>query len=123
MLAEHLTRPFNDCWQQAKVPEDWKRGVIVNLPKKGDTTECSNWRGITLLSVPGKVFCMILLRSLRKAIDERLREEQAGFRSNRSCCEQVSSLRNILEQCIDYRHPLCMNFLGLQKAFDSVYRE
>ncbi|KIH69479.1 hypothetical protein ANCDUO_00178 [Ancylostoma duodenale] len=42
MLAEHLTRLFNDCWQQAKVPEDWKRGVTVKLPKKEDTTESNN---------------------------------------------------------------------------------
>ncbi|KIH59372.1 hypothetical protein ANCDUO_10398 [Ancylostoma duodenale] len=123
MLAEHLTRLFNDCWQQAKLPEDWKRGVVVKIPKNWDTTECSNWRGITLLSIPGKVFRMILLRVLRSAVDERLREEQAGFRSNRSCCEQIFSLRNTIEQCIEYPHPLCVNFVDFQKAFDSIHRE
>jgi len=36
---------------------DWRNGVIIPLPKKGDMADCNNWRGITLLSVPGKVFC------------------------------------------------------------------
>ena len=49
-------------------------GVIVKLPKKGDLTDCNNWRGITLLS--------ILLETLRQSIDIHLREEQAGFRPN-----------------------------------------
>jgi len=38
------------------IPSDWKIGIIIPLPKKGDLTDCINWRGITLLSVPGKVF-------------------------------------------------------------------
>ncbi|EYC04190.1 hypothetical protein Y032_0089g2272 [Ancylostoma ceylanicum] len=57
-MAEQLTRLCNDCWRQAKIPEDWRKGVIDKLPKKGDTSECGNWRGFTLLSVPGKTFCI-----------------------------------------------------------------
>ncbi|EPB74297.1 hypothetical protein ANCCEY_06599 [Ancylostoma ceylanicum] len=121
-MAEQLTRLFKDCWRQAKIPEEWRKGVIVKLPKKG-VSECGNWRGITLLSVPGKIFCMILFRRLLGAIDERLREEQAGFRSNRSCSEQIFCLRNIIEQCIEYLHPLCVNFIDFRKAFDSIHRE
>ncbi|KIH69478.1 hypothetical protein ANCDUO_00177 [Ancylostoma duodenale] len=66
---------------------------------------------------------MILLLRLRSIIDERLREEQAGFRSNRSCCEQIFSLRETIEECIEYRHPLCVNVVDFQKAFDSIHRE
>ncbi|EYC02895.1 hypothetical protein Y032_0097g3003 [Ancylostoma ceylanicum] len=69
-MAEQLTRLFNDCWRQAKITEEWRKEVIVKLPKKGDASECGNWRGITLLSVPGKTFCMVLLRHLRGAIDD-----------------------------------------------------
>ncbi|PIO73735.1 hypothetical protein TELCIR_04284 [Teladorsagia circumcincta] len=79
-MIEVLTEFFNRCWNQEEVPEDWKKGVIVRLPKKGNLSECGNWRGITLLSVPGKTFCLILLRRIRRAIDKCLREEQAGFR-------------------------------------------
>ena len=49
-------------WEKEDVPEDWRKGVIVKLPKKEDLSNCNNGSGIiTLLSVPGKVFCAILL--------------------------------------------------------------
>ena len=54
----------------------------------------------TLLSVPSKVFCRILLMGIDSAIDSlKPREEQAGFRKGRGCIEQISAFRNILEQC------------------------
>ena len=40
---------LHKVWEQEQIPEDWQRGLIVKLPKKGDLTECNNWRGITLM--------------------------------------------------------------------------
>jgi hypothetical protein len=84
-LVYELTQLINRCWLEQKVPQSWQDGVIVRLPKKGDLSNCNNWRGITLLSVPGKVFCAVLLSRLRTTVDALLREEQAGFRTHRSC--------------------------------------
>lgn len=86
-LMQALTDLVNTCWVDAKVPEDLQKGVIAYLPNKGNLSDCNNWLGITL-SVPGKVLCSILLRRLRQAVDEQLREEQ-GFRRGRSCMEQI----------------------------------
>ena len=36
-------------------------GVIVNVFKKGDREDPGNYRGITLLSVVGKVFYKVLV--------------------------------------------------------------
>ncbi|KAL9968248.1 hypothetical protein ACROYT_G026600 [Oculina patagonica] len=47
---------FGHIWQEEQLPGDWRKGLIVKIPKKGDTTECTNWRGITLLSVVSKAF-------------------------------------------------------------------
>jgi len=44
-----LTDLMNNCWQDGSVPEEWRKETIVKLPKKGDTSDCNNWRGITLL--------------------------------------------------------------------------
>ena len=74
---------------------EWQKGVIVKLSKKWGASDCNNWHGITLLSVPGKVLCQILLQRLRMSVDLRLREELAGFRARRSCVEQILTLRNI----------------------------
>ena len=122
-LTQQLTHLFNLAWSSEKVPKDWRQGMIIKLPKKGDLGNCNNWRGITLLSVPGKVFCTVLLNRLKGALDSRLREEQAGFRPGRSCSEQILTLRNIIEQSMEFNKKVCINFVDFKKAFDSVHRE
>ena len=52
--------------------------------QKGCLSDCNNWRGITLLSVPGKIFCTVILNRMNSEIDRHPREEQAGFRNGRS---------------------------------------
>ena len=71
------------------MPKDWTQGLIVKLPKKGDLQMCDNWRGITLLSIPSKVFCKIILKRIEAAVDAMLREEQSGFRRGRGCIDQI----------------------------------
>ncbi len=47
----------NIAWEQSKVQEDWRKAIIVPLYKgKGSREECNNYRGISLLSVPGKIY-------------------------------------------------------------------
>ena len=52
----------------------------MKLPKKGDLTECNNWRGVTLMVVAAKVLGRIIITRIRDGIDDKLRQEQAGFR-------------------------------------------
>ena len=47
-------------WREELVPPKWREGLIVNLFRKGDKEDPGNYRGITLLSVVGKVFCKIV---------------------------------------------------------------
>ena len=117
-----LTNLFKNIWDKDTIPDDWSKGLIVKLPKKGELGNCNNWRGITLLSIPSKVFCRILLDRIDQAIDERLRQEQAGFRKGRGCTDQIFALRNIIEQCLEWNSPLVINFIDFKKAFDSIHR-
>ena len=71
-------------WSDEVTPRDWSKGVIIPLPKKGDLSHCSNNRGITLLSVAGKIFFAVMMLRIRDTLDTRLRENQAGFRRGRS---------------------------------------
>ena len=95
----------------------------MKLPKKGDLQKCENYRGIMLLSVPGKILSRVILERLRDAIDIKLRDEQAGFRPNRSCADQIATLRIIIEQSIEWKSPLYIGFVDYEKAFDSIDRE
>ena len=76
-----------------------------------------------LLSTPGKVLNRILLERMKEAVDPKLRDQQAGFRRNRSCADQIASLRIIVEQSLEWNSPLYINFIDYEKAFDSVNRE
>ncbi|GAA6112101.1 uncharacterized protein LOC119132722 [Tachysurus ichikawai] len=57
IIVEWFTRIFNEVWETERLPSDWTRGVILPFWKrKGDRLICGNHRGITLLSIPGKLF-------------------------------------------------------------------
>ena len=47
---------FQKVWDAEKSPKEWKEGHLIKLPKKGDLSNCNNYRGIMLLSVPGRWF-------------------------------------------------------------------
>ena len=79
-----LTDLFENIWNSDTIPEDWSKEIIVKVLEKGNTKNCDNWRGITLLSVPRKVFCRVL-GDMETAIDTRIRHKQAGFRKGRGC--------------------------------------
>ena len=51
---------FNEVWEREEIPEDWRKGLIVKIPKKGDISVCDNSRRITLLSIPRKLFCRVI---------------------------------------------------------------
>jgi hypothetical protein len=120
---EILHRLLTKIWEKEEIPEYWREGHLVKLPKKGDLHECSNYRGIMLLLVPGKVLSKIILERIKKIVDTKLRDEQAGFRQNRSCTDQIATLRIIAEQSIEWNSPLYITFVDYAKAFDSLDRE
>ena len=89
--AAMLWKIIERIWKEEKVPQDWKEGFLVKLPKKGDQSECENHRGIMLLSLQGKVFNRIMLERLKTAVDKKLRDHQAGFRKERSCINLITT--------------------------------
>ena len=113
---------FKKIWEEEQVPMDWKEGHLIKIPKKGDLSKCENYRGITLLSIPGKVFNRVLLNRMKDAVDAQLRDQQAGFRKDRSCTDQIATLRIIVEQSVEWNSSLYINFIDYEKAFDSVDR-
>ena len=70
------------------------------------------------MPVPGKVLNRIILERMKGEVDKTLREEQAGFRQDRSCTDQIATLRIIVEQSIEGNSSLYVNFVDYEKAFD-----
>ena len=120
--TEQLHKILSTVWKEEQVPDDWKRGVLIKLPKKGDLSKCENWRGITLLSVASKILTRTMLERMKKSLDQVLRTNQAGFRARRSCSDHIITLRNIIEQSKEYNSKLYLTFIDFERAFDSLDR-
>ena len=118
-----LKKLFDKIWAEEETPGECSRRVLTTVPKKGDLSKCSNWRGITLLSVPSKILGNILIERIREALDKELRKEQAGFKKGKGTSYQIFILRNIIEQSVELQAPLHLNFIDFEKAFDSIHRE
>ena len=91
-LVDKLVSLFKTVWEEEQIPEDWSNGVIVVIGKKGDTSHCSNNRGITLRSTTSKLLQIILSKRLNDGWEKLLRENQSVFRQNRSCVVYRSNL-------------------------------
>ncbi|KAI3354838.1 hypothetical protein L3Q82_004643 [Scortum barcoo] len=90
---------------------------------EGDRRVCSNYRGITLLSLPGKVYARVLERRIRPIVDHPwIQEEQCGFRPGRGTLDQLYTLHRVLEGLWEFAQPVHMCFVDLEKAFDRVPR-
>ena len=76
-----------------------------------------------LLSVLGRAFCRILLDRMKTAVDTKPRDQEAGFRKDRSCITQICTLRIILEQSLEWNSSVYVNFIDYKKASDSVDRD
>ena len=66
-------------WENNKAPDDWTKGVIVKIPNKEALNNCNNWRSITLMFVPSKILAKVIMGRMSDAVDNALRNEQAGF--------------------------------------------
>ena len=123
-IAEWLWDIVNKYWTERNLPQDWNLTEFVPLYKyKGKRSECGNYRGISLLSVPGKVFASTILNRCKDALDQVLREEQCGFRNSRGCTYQLFALRQILEKCMAFQLDVSFCFIDFRAAFNSVDRE
>ena len=112
---------FIKIWEEESVPEDWLRGLIIKLSKKGDLTSCENWRAITLMSIVAKVLGKVLIKRIVAGTDAELRGEQAGFKKGRNVTEQIFVLRNIIEQVAEWNSSFC--FVDYEKAFNNIHRD
>ena len=101
----------------------WKTGSAVTVPLykgKGERTECSNYRGISLLSVVGKIYAGILVDRVHKT-EGLINDEQGGFRAGRWCRLDLHPKEKRCRKKKKCR--VYMGFMDLEKVYDRVNRE
>ena len=111
-------------WMTGEVPQKWKDATIKVLHKKKDRTECSNYRGLSLVAHTGKVLLEIVANRLGDFCEEAgiLPEEQCGFRPQRSTTDMMFVVRRLQELGRTSNTSLEICIIDLAKAYDSVDR-
>jgi len=95
-----LTGVCQIAWKFGKTPKVWQTGMInliILIFKKGDRKQCADYRGILLLSLPGKVYAKCLERKYCKIVEVKLDDIQCGFRSDCNTTYQNHSEANLSE--------------------------
>jgi hypothetical protein len=122
-LRSESHKLINCIWNKEELPEQWKEPITVPIYKKGDKTDCSNYRGISLLSTLYKILSNILLSRLTPYVDEIIGDHQCGFRCNRLTTDQIFCIRQILEKKWEYNGTVHQLFIDFSKTYDSVRKE
>ena len=95
--------------------------VIVPIHKRDDKMIYSNYRRITLLSIPCKVYTRILDGRVRSITESKVMEVQGGFRRKRRCVDQVFMIRQLSEKVLEKNGQIAC--VHLKKAYDNVCGE
>ncbi|KAK3532175.1 hypothetical protein QTP86_009196 [Hemibagrus guttatus] len=120
--VEFLASLFNRVLESERMPEEWRRSVLVPIFKnKGDVQSCSNYRGIKLMSHTIKVWERVVAARLRKVVE--ICEQQYGFMPRKSTTDAIFALRILMEKYRDGQRELHCVFVDLDKAYDRVPRE
>ena len=106
----HFTDILCRIWFEEEVPQSWKDALIVVIYKKGDKTQCGNYRGISLISHAGKVLLKIVQHRLSDHLEKKglLPEAQSGFRPGRSTTDMLFVARRVMESAREMNtHSTC----------------
>ena len=118
-----LTRACCVVWREGRVPVDWQAGTVVPVFKKGDRRECPNYRGITLLSLPGKAYSRVLEQKCRTIVEPKIQDTQCGFCPERGTTDQQFTLCQVFEKAWEFAKSVYTAFIDLEKTYDRVPRD
>jgi len=115
LVSRALRGLFCIVWKLGKVPAEWKEGIVLSLYKgKGSWFECSSYRPIILLSVPGKVFAHVFLTRLDPLLQKHHWPHQSGFTHCRSILDAILALCLLAEIHREIQQPLHVAFVDLK---------
>ena len=116
---------FNRIFDTGEYPTVWTGAIIMPIHKSGNKNDPDNYRGVSLLSILGKVFAHILNKRLSWWQEEnnKIAEEQSGFRTGYSTTDNVFVLYVIVQRYLTKKSgKVYVCFVGFKKAIDTINR-
>jgi len=125
VAREHLLTMFNNVIVGGQTPASWKEGDVVLILKRPPQTDINNYRPIMLISCLSKLLTKILAKRFSEALqkDDVIGPEQNGFRSSRTCGDNIFILNSILEMNKNKKLLTHLLFVDLKEAYDRVDRD
>ena len=123
-LVKPLTLLFNKSLQLGQVPYQWKLANVSAIFKnKGDDSDPTNYRPISITSCLGKLLEKIIFKYLYNYLQEHeiLTKYQSGFRPNDSTTNQLLEIYHIILENLDKGKDIKFIFCDVSKAFDKVW--
>lgn len=120
-----LLSTYNQVWNKGEIPEAWKTGLVIPIPKDNSNPhDARNYRPITLLSCMGKILERMINRRLITELEEkfRLAPNQFAFRPGKSTNEYFIELEGIISPEIRKRNHVECALLDISKAYDRAWR-
>ena len=102
------------------VAMDWKRSILIPIPRKGSTYECANHQTSALIFQASKVMLKILHARLQHYLNQELPDIQAGFRKGRGTRDQTANICWITEKAREFQKNTYLCIIDYTKAFDCV---
>jgi hypothetical protein len=116
---------FNQVLSGGSYPQSWAIGYIKPLYKKENPLLPTNYRGITITSVLGKLFNTIINNRVQEYLVKNniMRMEQIGFRKKCRTADHIFVLKTLIQKYKKDKKPIYSCFIDLRKAFDSVWHD
>ncbi len=96
---------------------DWTKAIIVPVYKrKGRRGKGDSYRGISLLSVPRKVYRKVITERVQRLTEEKVSEEQGDFRKGKGCGDQIFFFRMAVGKILVKRKKTILCLLGFGKS-------
>ena len=121
--CRRTNRVFSHYVEKRKaISQEFKDATIIHLFKrKVNPQVCDNHRGISSLSIAGKILARVLLNRLNEHLEQSglLPESQCGFRKDRGTIDMIFTARQLQEKCQEQNVDLYMTFVDLTKALEN----
>src|SRR5678816_1543344 len=123
VLTPPLVQLYSLCLNTNIFPQCWKHAHVQPIPKKGSSSDPSNYRPIALTCVLSKIFETLLNTHFLDHLESHslISDRHYGFRRSRSTGDILSYLTDLWFSALRNYGETCLVALDISKAFDRVW--